>query len=42
MNHLVFISHSSKDIEFAEKLQSKLSELGIKSWLDRDALDNDI
>lgn len=42
MNHLVFISHSSKDTEFAEKLRSKLSERGIKSWLDRDALDNDI
>lgn len=41
MNHLVFISHSSKDTEFAEKLRSKLSERGIKSWLDRDALDND-
>ena len=42
MNHLAFISHSSKDTEFAEKLRSRLAEIGIKAWLDRDVLDRDI
>lgn len=41
MNHLVFISHSSSDLEFCISLYEKLQAKGVKCWLDRRELDND-
>lgn len=41
MNHLVFISHSSVDLDFCVQLYDKLQSKGIKCWLDRQELDYD-
>ena len=39
MNHLVFISHSSRDDDLALRICDRLEAMGVRCWLDRKDLD---
>lgn len=39
MNHLVFISHSSRDNDIALRICDRLESMGVRCWLDRKDLD---
>lgn len=39
MNHLVFISHSSRDTDIALRIYDRLDAMGVRCWLDRKDLD---
>lgn len=39
MNHLVFISHSSRDDDLALRIYDRLEAMGVHCWLDRKDLD---
>lgn len=40
MNHIVFISHSSRDDQIALRIYDRLTSHGIRCWLDRKNLDS--
>lgn len=42
MNHLVFISHSSRDNDIALRIYDCLESLGVRCWIDRRNLDGNV